>query len=165
MGLFSSLFVILFNLKLRKHYFYREKLDEARAKLEDVQPYRIRIGRLLYYLPWLVWQIVVASFQVAKVVLHPKMPIDPALMRFKTGLPNTEARVILGNSITLTPGTITVQIEDDEFLVHALMDASQSGILDGSLPTEVAKLYEKKPGQVLRKEDIKISKSNKGAEV
>ena len=102
-----------------------------------------------------------ASLHVAAVVLNPKMPIDPALIRFKTKFPNTSARVILGNSITLTPGTITIQIKGDEFLVHGLMDASSSGIIDGSLPGEVAKLYEKKPEQVIS--HIKIIKS--GAEI
>jgi multicomponent Na+:H+ antiporter subunit E len=65
--------------------------------------------------------------------------------------------VILGNSITLTPGTITIRIKDDEFLVHALMDVSSSGIVDDSLPGEVAKLYEKNPDQVVH--DMKIIKS------
>jgi multicomponent Na+:H+ antiporter subunit E len=89
------------------------------------------------------------------------MPVDPSLLRFKTKLPSMSAKVILGNSITLTPGTITIQIEEDEFLVHALMDASSTGIIDGSLPGEVAKLYEKKPTHVVK--DVKIIKS--GAEI
>jgi multicomponent Na+:H+ antiporter subunit E len=101
---------------------------------------------------------VISSLQVAYAVLRPKMPIDPALVRFKTKLPNLESRVILGNSITLTPGTITIQIDGDEFLVHALMDVSQSGILDGSLPTQVAKLYERTPEQVVQQ--VKIIKSS-----
>ena len=92
--------------------------------------------------------------------MHPRCPIDPALVRFKTDLGNTSAKVILGNSITLTPGTITLEIAQDEFLVHSLMDASASGIIDGTLPGEVAKLYEKKPGQVVR--DVRIIKNTEG---
>ncbi|MDO9585009.1 MAG: Na+/H+ antiporter subunit E, partial [Syntrophales bacterium] len=92
--------------------------------------------------------------QVACVVLHPRCPIDPALLRFKTTLGNTSSKVILGNSITLTPGTITLEIAQDEFLVHALMDISSTGIIDGTLPGQVAKLYERKPGQVLREVEV-----------
>jgi multicomponent Na+:H+ antiporter subunit E len=157
MGVFSALVVVLLNVRLRKYYFFEEELAEAKARMKDVFTVRLRYGRVLFYIPWLIWQIVVASLQVAAVVLNPKMPIDPALLRFKTKLPNTSAKVILGNSITLTPGTITVQIKGDEFLVHALMDASSSGIVDDSLPGEVAKLYKKNPEQVVH--DMKIIKS------
>lgn len=161
MGVFSALLVVLLNVRLRKYYFFEEELAEIKARMKDVFTVRLRYGRVLFYIPWLIWQIVVASLQVAAVVLNPKMPIDPALLRFKTKFPNTSARVILGNSITLTPGTITIQINGDEFLVHALMDVSYGAIEEGQLPIEVAKLYEKKPEQVVH--DMKIIKS--GADI
>ena len=161
MGVFSAFIIVLLHIPLRKYYFFQEELEEAKARMKDVFPVRLRYARVFFYIPWLIWQIVIASLQVAAVVLNPKMPIDPALVRFKTRYPNTTAKVILGNSITLTPGTITIQIKDDEFLVHSLMDASSSGIIDGSLPGEVAKLYESDPGLVVR--DVKIIRS--GAEI
>ena len=74
------------------------------------------------YVAWLMWQIVLASLQVAYVVLHPSMPIHPRVIRFRTRLPHALARVTLANSITLTPGTVTLDVEDDEFIVHALTD-------------------------------------------
>jgi multicomponent Na+:H+ antiporter subunit E len=149
MGIGSCLLVILLNHRFMKYHFYEAERDETEAKLKGIAPARIRIFRLLLYIPWLMWQIVVASLQVAYVVLHPKRPVDPSVIRFKTRLPNVASKVILGNSITLTPGTITIQIDGDEFLVHALMDVCSSGIVDGSLPTQVARLYEKKPGEVV----------------
>jgi len=152
MGIISSVIVLLLHIPLRK--FYAE--EEATA-LKGVKPYRLRIMRMFFYVPWLIWQIVIASLQVAVLVLKPKMPVDPSLIRFKTNLPNTSAKVILANSITLTPGTITLRVSGDEFLVHAVMDESSSGILDDSLPGEVAKLYEKKPDQVVH--DVEIIKS------
>lgn len=161
MGVISVLIVMGLHWNLRKYYFYHEELKEAEAKLKGKSPVQIRFIRLLFYIPWLVLQIIVASLQVAAVVLRPKMPIDPSILKFKTNLPNASAKVILGNSITLTPGTITVGLDDDEFVVHAIMDASSSGILDGSLPGEVAKLYENKPGEVVK--DVKIIKT--GAEL
>jgi multicomponent Na+:H+ antiporter subunit E len=161
MGVLSSLVVVLLHVRLRRYYFYQEEIAETTAKLKDIHPVRLRYGRVLFYIPWLIWQIVIASLQVAVVVLNPRMPVEPSLLRFKTKLPSMSAKVILGNSITLTPGTITIQIEEDEFLVHALMDAASTGIIDGSLPGEVAKLYEKKPAQVVK--DARIIKS--GAEI
>ena len=161
MGVGSAFIVVILNLRLRKFFFFEEELKEAAARFNGGFTVRLRFVRMLFYIPWLIWQIVVASLQVAAVVLNPKMPIDPALLRFKTKFPNTSAKVILGNSITLTPGTITIRIKGDEFLVHALMDVSSTGILDGSLPGEVAKLYEKKPEQVVQ--DVEIIRS--GAEI
>jgi multicomponent Na+:H+ antiporter subunit E len=147
-GVISVTAVLTLHYRLKKYYFFEEEITQADAKLKGGYPAAIRFFRLLFYISWLLWQILVASLQVAYVVLSPKMPIDPSLVRFKTKLPNTVARVILGNSITLTPGTITVQIADDEFIVHALMDVSAKGIEEDALPAEVAKLYDKKPGQV-----------------
>lgn len=139
-GIFSVTLVTLINYPLRRHLLSIEEHSEA---------WKLRFLRLLIYIPWLIWQIIISSLQVAYVVLHPKLPIDPALVRFKTRLGNTSAKVILGNSITLTPGTITLEIEKDEFLVHALMDLSSTGIIEGTLPDQVAKLYQRKPKQVV----------------
>lgn len=158
-GVVSVTAVLMLHYRLKKYYFFEEEVTQADAKLKGAYPTPIRFFRLLFYIPWLLWQIMVASLQVAYVVLSPKMPIDPAIVRFKTKLPNTVARVILGNSITLTPGTITVQIADSEFIVHALMDVSASGIEEDVLPTEVAKLYDKKPGRVAH--NFKIIKCQK----
>jgi multicomponent Na+:H+ antiporter subunit E len=101
--------------------------------------------RLLTYIPWLGWQIVLSSFQVAAVVLHPRMPIHPRLVRFQTSLPHTLARLTLANSITLTPGTVTLDVQDGAFLVHALTEASADGLLPKnggpSMLQRVAALY------------------------
>lgn len=140
-GVFSVSVIMLLHYPLRKRLFDQEVANETQ---------KLCIVRLFLYIPWLLWQIVVASLQVASVVLNPRCPIDPAVVKFRTSLKNTTYRVILGNSITLTPGTITLRIEGDEFLVHSLMDASSSGIIDGSLPGQVARLFEKHPGKVVR---------------
>lgn len=84
--------------------------------------------RLVVYLPWLGWQIILASLHVAFVVLHPRMPISPRLVRFHALLPHNLARLTLANSITLTPGTVTLDVHDDEFLVHALTATSARGL-------------------------------------
>jgi multicomponent Na+:H+ antiporter subunit E len=150
LGVISVALVVGLNYRLRNHRIFREELK---------QQTRLRIFRLFVYVPWLLWQIVVSSIQVAYVVLHPSVPADPSLVRFKTRLPNTGSKVILGNSITLTPGTLTLEIKDDEFLVHALSDVSSSGIVSGELPGQVAKLYAERPKDVVS--NIRIVKSSR----
>jgi len=151
-GVFSAGVVTLLHLRINRHLYYQKKIAEVHA---------LRLFRLALYVPWLMGQIVLASLQVAYAVLHPRMPIDPALVRFKTKLPNIAAKVILGNSITLTPGTYTIRIREDEFLVHSLMEVSHSGIIDGSLPGKVAKLYGDKPADVVY--DVNILRKSKDA--
>jgi multicomponent Na+:H+ antiporter subunit E len=145
MGFLSALLVILVHLRINRYLYFQKEIAKENT---------LRYSRFLYYVPWLIWQIVVASIQVAYVVLHPKIPINPSLVRFKTRLPNIAAKVILGNSITLTPGTLTIRIQDDEFLVHALTDAASTSIMDGSLPDQVAKLYHRRPSSVIREAEV-----------
>ena len=100
--------------------------------------------RFLGYVPWLIWQIIVSSLQVAYVVLHPRMPIQPRLLRFDTSFPHVLAQLTLATSITLTPGTVTLDVENDEFLVHALTDTSAQGLEPngGPMHQRVAALFQ-----------------------
>jgi len=98
-------------------------------------------GRALLYPFWLLKEIALATFQVAWLVIQPRMPIDPVLVRFRTGMKSNLAKVTLGNSITLTPGTFTLSIEDDVFLVHSIHPRLASGLLDGSMQRTVAAVY------------------------
>jgi multicomponent Na+:H+ antiporter subunit E len=95
----------------------------------------------MLYVPWLVWEIVASGLQVAYVVLHPRMPIAPGLVRIRVNLPHTLANLTLANSITLTPGTVTLDVDGDEFLVHALTPASARGIELGEIQSRVATLF------------------------
>jgi len=102
---------------------------------------RANYWALLAYLPWLGWEILLGSIQVAYLVLHPRMPVEPCLIYFRVNLPNLAARVILGNSITLTPGTVTIRIRGNEFVVHALTRASAEGLIQGTMPQRVSRIF------------------------
>lgn len=78
-----------------------------------------KIGRAAGYLLLLLREIVLANLSVIKLIYSKKEP-EPLLVRFRTGLKTDAARVLVANSITLTPGTITVGLEGDELCVHAL---------------------------------------------
>jgi multicomponent Na+:H+ antiporter subunit E len=72
----------------------------------------------LIFLFVLFWEIIKANFDVAYRVLHPRMPIKPGIVTIKTGLKQDIAKIILANSITLTPGTFTLDILGDTLLIH-----------------------------------------------
>ncbi len=103
-------------------------------------------GRLLLYIPWLGWQVVLSGLQVAWLVIHPKMPISPLVVRFNTPLPHELARLTLANSITLTPGTVTLDVEGDTFVVHALTTGSAAALTpaagQGRMQCRVEALYQ-----------------------
>ena len=98
---------------------------------------------MICYLPWLFYQIILANIEVAWVVLHPRMleKIDPHLVRFRTSLKRPISKVTFAQSITLTPGTITVNIDDDEFTVYALT-RSASEALPGEMEARIGRALE-----------------------
>lgn len=99
-----------------------------------------KAGRFARYVPWLIYQVVLANFHVAYLVLSPK-GIDPKIVRFKTTLKSDFSMVTLANSITLTPGTITMDIIDGEFIVHALSKKVADDLLSGDMERRVAHIY------------------------
>lgn len=72
----------------------------------------------LVYVIVLLWEIIKANFDVAYRVIHPKMPIKPGIVVIKTSLKSDIAKLILANSITLTPGTFTLDVIGDKLLIH-----------------------------------------------
>lgn len=76
--------------------------------------------RPLRYAPWLIYQIVLANLDVARRVLNPLLPIAPRMIRVKAGQRTELGRVVYANSITLTPGTVSVDMQGDQLRVHAL---------------------------------------------
>jgi multicomponent Na+:H+ antiporter subunit E len=75
-----------------------------------------RIFWMLVYIPMFLWYVVEANLDVVYRVIHPDMPIKPGIVKVKTTLKNPAGRTMLANSITLTPGTLTVDITDDDYL-------------------------------------------------
>ena len=112
-----------------------------RMKLVDEEgvPFHY-LPRLVLYAPWLVWEVVKANLDVAKRVLHPGLPIHPMLIKVKAGQRSDLGRVIYANSITLTPGTVSVQIEGETITVHALSKEAADGVLTGDIDARVTKL-------------------------
>ena len=98
--------------------------------------------RFIKYIPWLLYQILLSNIHVAYLVLSPKLPIDPKMIRFKTKLKKEMSLAVFANSITLTPGTITADIKNGEFYVHALSKKVADDLLTGEMENKVAEIFE-----------------------
>jgi len=103
----------------------------------DKMPDLSRGFRIIAFLPWLFWQIVLSNIYVIYLVLHPKMPIEPTIVRFKNNLKTDLGIVILANSITLTPGTITIEGNHNEFVVHSIAKKISDDLLAGEMQARV----------------------------
>lgn len=90
------------------------------------------------YWPWLAVEIVKSSWDVSRRILHPRLPISPTLVRFKPSQTTPLGLVIHANSITLTPGTISVEVAPGEFVVHALTAEGAAGLAGSEMDRRVS---------------------------
>lgn len=102
-------------------------------------PLHLAAGVLTYW-PWLVKEIAVSGWRVARIILHPRLPISPSLARFKPSQKTSVGLVTHANSISLTPGTVTVDARHDEFLVHALTEEAAAGLVGSEMDRRVSRL-------------------------
>ncbi len=82
---------------------------------------KFHLGRVIYtigYIIKLFWEMLKANFNVAYIVIHPKLPVKPGIVRVKTNLKRDSALTMLANSITLTPGTLTVDIDKEKSILY-----------------------------------------------
>jgi multicomponent Na+:H+ antiporter subunit E len=101
-------------------------------------PIGLSLQALLYW-PWLAREIVKSALTVSRIILDPKLPISPTLVRFKPSQRSVVGLVTHANSITLTPGTITVEAEGGEFLVHGLTKTGAAGCVDSEMDRRVSR--------------------------
>ena len=98
--------------------------------------------RLLRYWLWLGGEIIRSSLDVSRIVLHPKLPISPRVIDVKAGAEHPFYQVILGNSITLTPGTLSIDVHEGVIKVHALTEDGARSLEAGEMNRRVAALQE-----------------------
>lgn len=123
LGLLSCLAIVLIALRM-------DVVDR------EAHPLHL-IGRIVGYWAWLLKEIWVAGIDVSKRVLSPRMPISPTLVQLKTGQATALGKVIYANSITLTPGTFTIRVFDDQILVHALSQEGADELAGGEMDRRV----------------------------
>ena len=105
------------------------------------RPMRIILASLRYW-PWLLGQIVLSSMQVARQVLSPRLDINPRIMRLPMTQQTDLGRAMLANSITLTPGTVSIHVRKDEIWFYALDAESAQGTLSGEMDRRVRRFEE-----------------------
>ncbi len=97
-----------------------------RAADAESHPIELFFGALTYF-PWLFWEIAKSAWSVTKIILHPNLPISPTMTVVRASQKTTAGLATYANSITLTPGTITVGVDGNDLTVHALV---RDGALD-----------------------------------
>ena len=108
--------------------------------LDDEGVASMTLLRTLTYIPWLFGQIILANLKVAGRILHPRKSISPTLVLLKTSQRTPLGAVIYTNSITLTPGTVTLRLDNGNALVHALIHEDGQALYEGEMDRRVARL-------------------------
>lgn len=113
----------------------------ARLGVLDAEafPYHLAV-RLVGYVPWVIWQVIKTNVDVARVILHPKLPIHSHLLFLDITQKTALGRVIHANTITITPGTVTLDVRDNHFVVHALTREAAHEDATSDLNDRVARL-------------------------
>ena len=96
--------------------------------------------RMIGYIPWIAWEIVKSNIDVARRIWRPQMPISPTVVTVKATQKTALGLVIHPNSITLTPGTLSIDVEPGEIEVHALSEESIADLHSGEMDRRVSKL-------------------------
>jgi multicomponent Na+:H+ antiporter subunit E len=111
-----------------------------RMVVVDAEGHPVRlIPRLLRYWLWLLKEIVKSGWAVSRIIVDPRLPISPTMVRFRPTQKTNVGLVVHANSITLTPGTITVEAAPGEFLVHGLTRSSAEGTIDSDMDRRVSR--------------------------
>jgi multicomponent Na+:H+ antiporter subunit E len=101
------------------------------------------LPRLPGYWLWLLREIIISSLEVAKLILKPSLPISPMVVVLEAETKTDVGHVILGNSITLSPGTVTLDLHEGKILIHCLTSESATELLKGEANRRAAALEPK----------------------
>jgi len=123
-------------LSLLTAYLWSDLLIESGAMV----PKTGTVVKFARYMLDLLMEVVRANIKVALIVLHPGLPISPGFIVLRTRLKTRFGRVVYANSITLTPGTLTVELEGDRLIIHALTAETAEGVSHWSMEEEMLRL-------------------------
>lgn len=99
--------------------------------------------RFFLFIPWHLGQILISNLRVVRLVLKPKLPLQSRMMVYEHGLTNQRAMTLLGCAVSLTPGTLTVDIDDKQMIIHALDEASANDIQNHVMSQRVKGVFRK----------------------
>ena len=110
----------------------------------DIPRFAVGQWRFIRYLFWLAGRIFYSGFHLSVMILRPSLPIDPKMIHHRTRVHDEDGVVLMGNSITLTPGTITVEVNSQDLVVHAMDDKSADDVTSLRLEKQIAGLLGQK---------------------
>lgn len=110
----------------------------------EEHPLHLRPIKLILYWGWLCGEVVKSNIDVARRIIDPKLPIQPKLMKVRTTQRTELGQVIYANSITLTPGTVSIDLSGHEIDVHALAADPAESLLEGEMDRRVSEI--ERPG-------------------
>ncbi|NKB58584.1 MAG: hypothetical protein GKS00_19820 [Alphaproteobacteria bacterium] len=112
-----------------------------RMEVVDRESHPVHLSMILpIYWLWLGKEIVLANIDVTKRILSPRLNINPTVFRVQASQGDELGKVIYANSITLTPGTVTIDIDDDDLVIHALSETSKGDLETGEMDRRVTAL-------------------------
>lgn len=110
-----------------------------RMDIIDPDGHPVHIGwRLVRYIPWLFWEIVKANIDVAGIILRPELKISPNIIEVEAFQKSELGQTIYANSITLTPGTVSIDVVDGKVTVHAITREAAQGLIDSDMDQRAA---------------------------
>lgn len=133
---YGGSWMMIFSLGVMSSLLVTYLAARMRVIDDDSVPVR-RIIPLLTYIPWLLWEILLSNIDVAWRVWHPDLPISPRFVKVPYRTRTPFGATVYANSITLTPGTVTILVEDDHFLVHALTEDAAAALEGGEMHRRV----------------------------
>ncbi len=113
-------------------------------RMDDVDKEEQQIAvslRLLRYLPWLIGQIVSSSIQVTRLIWGKPGKLSPAVTKISTADIPKDCRALYANSITITPGTLSIDLNDDEISIHALQKSSVDDLKQGGMAKKITAIW------------------------
>ncbi|MCW9051605.1 MAG: Na+/H+ antiporter subunit E [Motiliproteus sp.] len=126
LGIFSALLVV----------WLLWRMDQVDKEVRTIS----RIPAVILYGFWLLWQVVKSNIDVARRIWDPNLPIQPTWRRLDTNISSVLETTFYANSITLTPGTLTVDVEEDHFVVHSLSEEALLELLEGDMERRIRRI-------------------------
>jgi multicomponent Na+:H+ antiporter subunit E len=135
-GHYTALIMSLGGLSVLIVTWFIWRMDRVDGEL-GVLPTR---PRLFYYLLWLMWQVVLSNIDLVRRIWDPTLPIRPTWQRLDIKVTSSLAKTLYANSITLTPGTLTTDVEDDHFMVHSVLPDGIDELRKGEMEKQIQRL-------------------------
>lgn len=136
-GLYTVLLVSLGLVSVVLVVYLANRMDVVDR---EGHPFHLKLMSIFGYWAWLLKEIVLANLDVSRRILHPDLPISPSIVRIQCTQPDDLGKVIYANSITLTPGTVSLEVDERGIEVHALSKEAAETLKKGEMDRRVTEM-------------------------